>query len=162
MSTFQKKYRLGITNASPEASSAQENQAIISLKGQSRAPDVVDDGPAFAIQGAAQGIFAKYFNSNFATVPRSMKDTRGYWVGDYWGVIAFGTNTKVVSNVPRTFKDLTRSEYKNKVALNDDPRIAGSAFAGVFAASLANGGSLNDIRPGIEFFANLKKIANFV
>ena len=37
MSTFQKKYRLGITNASPEASSAQENQAIISLKGQSRA-----------------------------------------------------------------------------------------------------------------------------
>src|SRR5689334_18216420 len=127
MSTFQKKFGISITNASPEASSAQENQAIVSLKGQSRAPDVVDDGPAFAIQGAADGLFANYFNSNFATMPRSMKDTRGYWVGDYWGVIAFGTNTKIVSNPPKTFKDLTRSDLKNKVALNDDPRIAGSA-----------------------------------
>jgi len=162
MSTFQKKYGVPITNASPEASSAEENQAIVSLKGQSRAPDVVDDGPAFAIQGTAQGLFTKYFNSNFSTVPRSMKDTRGYWVGDYWGVIAFGVNGVVVSNPPLAFKDLTRPEYKNKVALNDDPRIAGSSFAGVFAASLANGGSLDDITPGVDFFANLKKIGNFL
>jgi len=162
MSTFQKKYGISITNASPEASSAEENQAIISLKGQDRAPDVVDDGPAFAIQGAAQGLFAKYINTNFGTIPRSMKDTRGYWVGDYWGVVAFGVNGQVVSNPPLTFKDLTKPEYKNKIALNDDPRIAGSSFAGVMAASIANGGSINDIGPGIDFFANLKKIGNFL
>ena len=53
MSTFQKKYGIKITNANPDGSSAEENQAVTSLKGDSRAPDVVDDGPAFAISGAA-------------------------------------------------------------------------------------------------------------
>ena len=30
-----------------------------------------------------------------------MKDGRGFWVGDYWGVISFGVNRAVVSNVPK-------------------------------------------------------------
>lgn len=53
MSTFSKKYGIGITNANPDGSSAEENQAVQSLKGDSRAPDAVDDGPAFAISGTA-------------------------------------------------------------------------------------------------------------
>src|SRR5437773_1679937 len=65
MSTFQKKYGIGITNDNPDGSSAQENQAVRSLKGDSRAPDVVDDGPAFAISGTAEGLFGKYFVSTF-------------------------------------------------------------------------------------------------
>ncbi len=55
--TFEKKYGVKVSNptAAQGDSSAQENQALVSLKGTSRAPDVVDDGPAFAIQGAAAG-----------------------------------------------------------------------------------------------------------
>src|SRR6187399_288728 len=49
MSTFQKKYGIGITNDNPNGSSAQENEAIRSLKGDSRAPDVVDVGISFAV-----------------------------------------------------------------------------------------------------------------
>ena len=45
--------------------------------------------------------------------------------------------------------------------MNDDPRKANSAFSGVFAAALANGGSLNDIGPGIDFFAKLNKAGKF-
>src|SRR3954463_14255423 len=44
MSTFQKKYGIGITNDNPNGSSAEENQSIRSLKGDSRAPDAVDVG----------------------------------------------------------------------------------------------------------------------
>ena len=33
-----------------------------SLKGDSRAPDVLDVGPSFAIDGANEGLYAKYFN----------------------------------------------------------------------------------------------------
>jgi putative spermidine/putrescine transport system substrate-binding protein len=33
---------------------------------------------------------------------------------------------------------------------------------GVFAAALANGGSLSDVGPGIEFFAKLKQSGNFI
>ncbi len=46
------------------------------------------------------------------------------------------------------------------VTLNGDPREAGAAFAAVMAASLANGGSFDDIMPGIQYFAGLKESGN--
>jgi putative spermidine/putrescine transport system substrate-binding protein len=162
MSTFRKRFGLGLTNATPDATSAQENQAVRSLKNDSRAPDVLDVGPAFAIAGASEGLYVRYFNRYFGSVPRAMKDTRGFWVGDYWGVISFGTNRNVVSNVPKTWADLLKPEYKNKVAMNGSPLTSGSAVAGVYSAALANGGSLNDIGPGIDFFARLKQAGNFI
>jgi putative spermidine/putrescine transport system substrate-binding protein len=162
ISTFSKKYGIPVTSASPEASSGDEIQAVVSLKGQSRAPDVLDVGPSFAIDGAKRNLFAPYKVQTWSTIPGAMKDARGRWYGDYWGVIAFGANLDVVKNVPKSWADLMKPEYKGKVALNDDPRKAGAAFSGVFAASLANGGSLNDIGPGIDFFAKLKKAGNFV
>jgi putative spermidine/putrescine transport system substrate-binding protein len=162
MSTFQKKYGIKITNDNPNGSSAQENEAVRSLKGDKRAPDVVDDGPAFAISGTAEGLFAKYFNTNFATIPRAMKDTRGYWTGDYWGAISVGYNANIIKTAPKTWKDLLKSDYKGKVALNGSPLTSGSALAGVFAAAIANGGSLNNVGPGVDFFAQLKKTGNFI
>jgi putative spermidine/putrescine transport system substrate-binding protein len=162
MSTFQKKYGLKLTNDNPDASSAQENQAVRSLKGDPRAPDVLDVGPSFAIDGTREGLYARYINRYFGTVPRAMKDTRGYWVGDYWGVVSFGVNRAVISNVPKSWADLLKPEYKNRVALNGSPLSSGSAVAGVFSAALANGGSLGDIGPGIDFFARLKQAGNFI
>ena len=125
MTTFQRRYGIKLTNDNPDGSSAQENQAVRSLKGDSRAPDVLDVGPSFAIVGANEGLYAKYFNRYFGTVPRAMKDGRGFWVGDYWGVISFGINRAVVSTVPRTWADLLKPEYRNRVALNGSPLIVG-------------------------------------
>ena len=56
LSNFPRKYGIGITNDNPDGSSAQENEAIRSLKGDKRAPDVVDVGESFAIAGANQGL----------------------------------------------------------------------------------------------------------
>ena len=162
MSTFQKKFGIHITNDNPNGSSAQENQAVRSLKGDPRAPDVVDVSPPFAADGANEGLYAKYFTTNFKTVPQAMKDGRGFWVGDYWGVISIGTNQNIVKNVPKTFADLLKPEYKNQVALNGSPLTSGSARAGVFAAAIANGGSLSNVQAGIDFFAKLKSIGNFI
>jgi len=162
ISTFSKKYGIPITSADPDASSAQENQAVRSLKGDPRAPDVLDVSPTFAIAGANEGLYARYYVSKFRKVPRAMKDGRGFWVGDYWGVVSFGVNTAVVSNVPRSWKDLLKPEYRNKVALNGSPLSSGSAVAGVYSAAIANGGGLGDINPGIEFFSRLKSAGNFI
>jgi putative spermidine/putrescine transport system substrate-binding protein len=162
MSTFKKRFGMKLTNDNPDGSSAQENQAVRSLKGDSRAPDVLDVSPSFAIAGANEGLYAKYFNRYFGSVPRAMKDGRGFWVGDYWGVISFGVNRAVVSNVPKSWNDLLKPEYKNKVALNGSPLTSGSAFAGVYSAALANGGSLNNIGPGIDYFKRLKDAGNFI
>jgi putative spermidine/putrescine transport system substrate-binding protein len=162
ITTFSKKYGIPITSDNPDGSSAQENQAIVSLKGDSRAPDVVDVGPAFAVAGAAAGLYGKYFPSTFSTIPRSMKDTRGFWYGDYYGAISIGYNQNLISNPPTSFKDLMKPEYKGKVAVNGSPLSSNSAVSVVFAAALANGGSLKDVGPGIDFFATLKKSGNYI
>jgi putative spermidine/putrescine transport system substrate-binding protein len=162
MSTFSKKYGIPIENANPNGSSTEENQAIRSLKGDSRAPDVVDVTVAVAVPGAAEGLYAKYFVSTFSTIPRAMKDTRGYWWGDYGGVVSIGYNKALISNPPKSFADLLKPEYKGKVALNGSPLKSGSAIAGVFAAALANGGSASNVSPGIDWFAKLKANGNFI
>jgi putative spermidine/putrescine transport system substrate-binding protein len=162
MQTFQTKYQIRINNASPNASSAEELEAVKSLAGQERAPDVLDVGPPFALQAKEEGLVAAYKVSTWDTIPDELKDPDGYWVGDYWGVIAFGANTDVVQNVPTSWADLLKPEYKGQVALNGDPRESGSAFAAVYAAALANGGSLDDITPGIDFFAELANSGNFI
>jgi putative spermidine/putrescine transport system substrate-binding protein len=162
MSAFQKKYGIKITNDNPDGSSAQENEAVRSLKGDSRAPDVLDVGIAFAIAGANEGLYAKWFPSTYKTIPRAMKDTRGFWMGDYWGAVSIGYNKTLVSNPPKTWKDLLKPEYKGKVAMNGSPLTSGSAIAGVIAAAIGAGGSVSDVGPGIDFFATLKKSGNFI
>src|ERR671923_379090 len=161
MKTFTDKYGIKINNANPNGSSAEENQAVKSLKGQSRAPDVLDVGPAFAAEGKDGGLYAVYKNSQWDTIPDDLKDPDGYWVGDYWGAVSLASNVKVAA-LPESWEDLKKPEYKGKVALNGDPRESGSAFAAVFAASVANGGSLDDIQPGIDFFAELKELGNYI
>ena len=162
MDTFVKKYGIKITNDNPDGSSAQENEAIRSLKGDSRAPDAVDVGVSFAIAGANEGLYAKYFPSTYTTIPRAMKDTRGFWMGDYWGAISIGYNQNLVSNPPKTWKDLLKPDYKGKVALNGSPLTSNSAVSGVIAAAIGNGGSASNVAPGIDFFAALKKSGNFI
>lgn len=162
ISTFSKKYGISITSDNPNGSSAEENAAIVALKGDPRAPDVVDVNPTFAVDGATKGLYAKYYTTNFRKVPRAMKDGRGFWVGDYWGAISIGVSKSIVGNVPKTFADLLKPEYKGKVALNGSPLTSGSGRAGVFAAAISNGGSLSNVAPGIEWFAKLKAIGNWV
>jgi|SRR5579871_457831 len=159
---FPRKYGIGITNDNPDGSSAQENQAIVSLKGDSRAPDAVDVGLSFAVSGANQGLYAPYFNLNYRTIPRALKNTHGLWMGDYWGAVSIGYNKTLVPNPPKTFKDLMKSEYKGKVAINGSPLSSNSAIAVVLATALANGGSLSDVGPGIDYWAQMKKIGNYI
>jgi len=161
MATFQSRYGLKIADAIPDGSSAQEVAAINNLKGQNRAPDVVDVGPAWAAKGKAEGVYVPYKVATWDTIPASMKDPAGYWYGDYYGVPAFLSVNKVVKEAPRDWPDLLSPKLRGLVALGGDPRQAGEAFGAVFAAALANGGSLDNIQPGIDFFAKVKKAGNF-
>jgi putative spermidine/putrescine transport system substrate-binding protein len=162
ISTFKKKYGLAMDETNPGGTSAQENEAIRSLKGDSRAPDSVDVTVSLAVDGTREGLYGRYFLTTFSTIPRAMKDTRGFWWADYWGAVSIGYNQNLISNPPKSFKDLLKPEYKGKVALNGSPLQSGSAIAGVFAAALANGGSAQDVEPGIEWWSQLKKSGNYI
>ncbi len=162
MNTFQTRYGIHIADANPNGSSAQEIAAIKNLKGLNRAPDVVDVSASWAATGASGGLFTPYKVATWNTIPDNMKDPNGLWYGDYYGVIAFMSNNSTVKHAPKDWSDLTSPTLKGQIALGDDPRKAGEAFAAVFAASLANGGSLSNIEPGINFFSKLKKSGNFI
>jgi putative spermidine/putrescine transport system substrate-binding protein len=148
--------------ANPDASSADELTAIKTLKGQGDMPDAIDVGPSFASEAVKGGLVTAFKPSTWDEIPDALKDPDGHWVGAYYGIMAIATNTSIVKSAPASFKDLLDKQYSHKVALNGDPREAGAAFAAVMAASLANGGSFDDITPGIEYFAKLKKSGNLL
>ena len=162
MKDFTAKYGIKITDANPEGSSGQEIAAVQSLKGQSRAPDVVDVGSAFAVEGANDHLWAPYKVATWNDIPADAKDANGDWYGDYGGYVAIGYNPAKVHPAPTSFASLTNPAYKNMIVLNNSPTTASAAFSAVYAAALANGGSLSNIDPGIKYFAHLKAIGNFV
>ncbi|MER5199705.1 ABC transporter substrate-binding protein [Streptomyces sp. NPDC002755] len=158
---FQKKYGIKVAVENPDGSSQDEINAVTSRKGQDRAPDVLDLGSSFALSAAQQGLLAPYKVASYADLPEGQKDAQARWYNDYGGYISIGCDAKRVKTCPTTFADLLEPRYKGQVALNGNPTKSGSAFGGVYAASLASGGSFDDIQPGLDFFAKLKKNGNY-
>jgi len=162
MKDFTAKYGIKITDANPDGSSQDELNAIAQLKGQSRAPDVVDVGTAFAVKGEQAGDWAPYEVATWSDIPADAKASDGSWYADYGGYVAIGYNSATVKTPPTSFADLLKPIYKNQVAINGNPTQASAAFSAVFASALANGGSLNNITPGINYFKKLHDVGNFV
>jgi putative spermidine/putrescine transport system substrate-binding protein len=162
MKDFTAKYGIKINDAIPEGSSGQEITAVQTEKGQSRAPDVVDVGTPFAVEGATDHLWAPYEVQSWSNIPANAKDASGDWYADYGGYVAIGYDPAKVKIPPTSFKSLENPAYKNMIGLNNSPTTAGAAFAAVYAAALANGGSFGNIEPGIKYFAHLKAIGNFV
>ena len=160
LASFRDTYGLPAPVANPDASSADELTAITTLQGQPDKPDAIDIGPSFTQQAIEQGLVEPYKTTTWDEIPDNLKDADGNWVGAYYGIMSIGVNTTLVPEAPATWADLKKPEYKGMVTLNGDPREAGAAFAGVVAAALANGGSYDDIMPGITYFADLKKSGN--
>jgi putative spermidine/putrescine transport system substrate-binding protein len=162
MKAFTAKYGIKINSANPDGSSQDEINAMEQLKGQSRAPDVLDMGTAFAIQADQKGLLTPYKVATWDNIPAGSKASDGTWYDDYGGFVAIGYNPAKVKVAPTSFKDLLNPMYKKQVAINGNPTQASAAFSAVYAAALANGGSLDNIQPGIDYFKKLNQVGNFV
>ena len=162
--TFKTKYSLKVNELNPDAGSGDEVEAIKANKDNKgpQAPDVVDVGFAFGPQMVEEKLVAPYKVSTWDTIPAEVKDADGNWYGDYYGVLAFMVNKDIVANSPQDWSDLLKDEYKGQIGLSGDPRTSNQAIQTVFAAGLANGGSLDDATKGLEFFAELNKKGNLV
>ncbi|MGH8959116.1 MAG: ABC transporter substrate-binding protein, partial [Acidimicrobiia bacterium] len=164
ISTFADKYGITVNELAPDAGSADELEAIRANQGSTgpQAPDVVDIGLAFGPDAKEEGLLQAYQVATWDSIPDDAKDPEGFWYGDYYGVLAFEVNADVVDNVPQTWADLLKPEYTGAIALAGDPRVSAQAISAVFAAGLANGGSLDDAQPGLDFFAQLAEAGNLV
>ena len=162
MDNFSKKYNIKINDLIPDGGSAEEIQAIKDNKDNKgpQAPDVVDVGLAFGAPN--KDLFLPYKVAGWNDIADTVKDPDGAFYGDYYGVLSFLVNQDVVKDVPQDWSDLLKPEYQNQVALTGDPRKSNQAYSSVYAAGLANGGSLDNAQPGLDFFAKLNKAGNLV
>jgi putative spermidine/putrescine transport system substrate-binding protein len=162
--SFSAKYGIKINGLIPDGSSGEEIDAIKNNKTNPgpQAPDVIDVGLSFGPTAKADKLITPYKVATWADIPDKAKDAEGYWYGDYYGVMAFETNTKEVKNVPKDWADLLKPEYKGQVALSGDPTKSNQAISAVWAAALANGGSIDNVQPGLDFFKKLNDSGNFV
>jgi putative spermidine/putrescine transport system substrate-binding protein len=164
LSGFTAKYGIPINDLNPDGSSQQEVDAIKANKDNKgpQAPDVIDVGLGFGPTAVADGILAPYKVSTWADIPDAAKDKDGYWYGDYYGVLAFETNTDVQPTVPADWSDLLKPIYHGQVALTGNPVKSNQAISSVWAAAFSNGGGADSIQPGLDFFKKLNDAGNFV
>ncbi|HXG40999.1 MAG TPA: extracellular solute-binding protein [Candidatus Limnocylindrales bacterium] len=162
--TFKQRTGLQVNELDPNAGSGDELEAIRANKDNPgpQAPDVIDVGLSFGPLAKEEGLLQPYKVATWDTIPDGAKDPEGYWWGDYYGVLSFEVNTAVVQNVPQDWVDLLKPEYKGQVALAGDPRTSNQAIQTVYAAALANGGSLDNAEPGLQFFKQLNEAGNLV
>lgn len=150
----------------PGATSAMEMSAVAEGKGKPTQPDVVDVGVSYAVEGSASGLLASYRPTAWDDIPSNAKDPGGRWVSTYYGLVSFITASTFPGDAPQTFADLRDLPHDKPLWMSGDPRSevgpdesgklpSALAFGTVWAAALANGGSLDDIGPGIDFFADL-------
>ncbi|HEX6247938.1 MAG TPA: ABC transporter substrate-binding protein [Nocardioidaceae bacterium] len=157
--TFAEKYDIKVNSAQPDAASQDEINAADQLRGTDRAPDVFDLGQSVAL--ANTDMYAPYQVETWDSIPDEFKDPDGAWVNDYGGFMSIGYDSDEVPDVS-TLDDLLGGDFRGKVALNGDPTQAGAAFSGVVMAAVANGGSPDDIAPGVEYFQKLNEAGNFL
>ena len=155
---FQAKYSIKITSDNPDGSSQQEVDAVKQLGTTSRAPDVLDVGMAVALANTT--LFTPYKVQTWDDILTSQKEPTGLWFQDYGGFMSIGYDSKKVPEL-KNFNDLLGSSFRGKVALNGNPKQANAALNGVMMANLAVGGTLDDIKKGVDFFHNLKVAGNF-
>jgi putative spermidine/putrescine transport system substrate-binding protein len=159
-SSFSKKYGIQtLYQAEGDMSSGEELQAFVKEKNHPIG-DVGDIGISFGKIAKDMGAIAPYKNKYWDQIPDNLKDKDGYWAAAYYGVMSFEVNTDKVKDVPKTWADLLKPEYKGLIGFGD-PRQGAEEFDAVVAAAYANGGSVSNIQPGIDFFKKLHQIGNW-
>jgi putative spermidine/putrescine transport system substrate-binding protein len=152
---FKQRYGLEVQELSPDAPPSEQLDALKADPASGKAPDVVDVTTTVAAQAKTAKLLAPYKVATWATIPDALKDKDGAWTGDYYGVLVFEVNSSVIATAPAAWADLVSPAAVGLLALAGDPRVSSQAGLAVLSAGLANGGSLDDVKPGLAWFKQL-------
>jgi len=114
-----------------------------------------DIGIIFGPVAEAEEVVPDYLPPNAEQLPEGYKAATGGWVATFVGVPALVVNTDVVKNVPATWDDLLKPEYKGQIGSPGDPRTSGTAATTFLAWSYAHGGDVENLDPAVEFAKQL-------
>lgn len=133
-------------------------QAVSQVIAEAKNPmaDAMYLGISFAINAKKAGIIEPFKGKGWESVPANLKDPDGYWVSIHAGTVGFMVNTEALGGVPvpKSWNDLLDPQYEGLVGFLD-PSSAFVGYACALAANQALGGSLDDFKPGIDFFKKL-------
>ncbi|MBV7362866.1 extracellular solute-binding protein [Actinomycetaceae bacterium TAE3-ERU4] len=154
IAAFKAKYpEITVNEANPNASSKEEIDAIKTNAGTDKAPDTVDVSPGVAADSVQY--FAPYKVAAWDKIPAGNKEASGLFTADYSGVMTIGWNKTKYGDIT-SLEQLTDPKFKGTVALNGKPSEAGAAFNGFLMINLAQGGTLKNLQPGLDYFKKLK------
>lgn len=156
-STFMEKYGIK-EHEDNDLSSAQEIAKFLA-EAENPIADIGDIGMQFAPTAIQLGVCAPFKNDTWDQIPDWAKHPDGMWAVQYYGSLVIMTNTDLSDNVPQSFADLLKPEYKDMVSISD-PRSAAQGNYTVFAAAFANGGDESNVQPGLDFFKQLQEAGN--
>ena len=129
---------------------------INTLIAEAKAPvaDTTDLGQGFAKLVEEKKLSQPYKNAYWAELPAYAKDPQGRWSAGFYGVMALLVNADKVKNVPKTWEDLLKPEYKGTMCMKD-PRSSATAQMIVLGSAFAHGGSEANVQPGLDFFKKM-------
>ncbi|WP_293781652.1 ABC transporter substrate-binding protein [uncultured Aeromicrobium sp.] len=162
LQAFSEKYDIEINNDTSTGSSQDMVNAVVNRQGQDDSLDYLDIGLSFAAEADEDGLLAEYYPQTVEDVPPELRSESGTWINHLGGTIAIGCDTSRVEVCPKNFADLRDERYAGQVAIPGDPTTGESGFMVVQAAAVANGGSFDDIAPGVDFFAELQDMGVFL
>ena len=135
-------------------------QALAALQAEAAAPvaDSAYVGIAFAEQLVAADLLSPYTPEGAEAIDEDLRDPDGRWHALHTGAVAFIVNKDHLGDaeVPRSWEDLTRPEYRGKVGYLD-PTQAAVGYSVATAANEAMGGDLDDWGPGLEYLSRLRE-----
>jgi putative spermidine/putrescine transport system substrate-binding protein len=111
---------------------------------------MADIGLLYGPVAEKRGVVPAFLPPEAAKLPAGFKAATGGWVGTFTGVPAFVVNTDVVKNVPQTWNDLLKPEYKGLINASN-PATSGTGATTFLAWAYAGGGSTANLAPGVEF-----------
>jgi len=167
--TFQAAFGIHINDDNPDGGSSYEINSIKTAPAQSQ-PDVIDFGASHVAEAAGApcptdftqctaSIFANYKVATWNDIPAAWKNVNGNWFGNYQGQIVIGYDSKL-KKAPKAIKDLKDPAYKKVVGIAGDPTGAQEALISVMAATVANGGTFDNVQKGVDFYHALKQSGN--
>jgi putative spermidine/putrescine transport system substrate-binding protein len=155
--TFMAKYNIA-EHEDADLSSAQEIAKFLA-EAENPIADIGDIGIQFTPTAIQLGVCAPFKNDTWDQIPDWAKHPDGLWAVQYYGNLVFLANTDLVDNVPHSFADLLKPEYKDMVCISD-PRQAAQGNFTVFGAAFANGGDETNVQPGLDYFKKLVEAGN--
>jgi putative spermidine/putrescine transport system substrate-binding protein len=151
------KEKTGITVPGDNKNSGQTLAQLVAEKA-SPVADIAYLGVTFGIQAKKEGVTAPYQPAHWNDIPAGLKDPEANWFTIHSGTLGFMVNVDALKGkpIPKSWKDLTKPEYKGLVGYLD-PASAFVGYVGAVAVNQAMGGSLENFDKAIEWFKEVKK-----